>query len=46
MALRRVILAVLVAATVAVSPAAWALDETFDLTFEAARLAADATPSW
>jgi hypothetical protein len=41
MALRRVILAVLVAATVAVSPAAWAQDETFDLTIDAARLAAD-----
>jgi hypothetical protein len=41
MALRRVILAVLVAATVAVSPAAWAQDETFDFTIDAARLAAD-----
>ena len=41
MALRRVILAVLVAATVAVSPAAWAQDEIFDFTIDAARLAAD-----
>ena len=41
MALRRVILAVLVAATVAVSPAAWAQDETFDFTIDAASLAAD-----
>lgn len=41
MALRRVILAVLVAATVAVGPAAWAQDETLDFTIDAARLAAD-----
>ena len=41
MALRRVILAVLAAATVAVSPAAWAQDETLDFTMDEARLAAD-----
>jgi hypothetical protein len=41
MALRRVILVVLVAATVAVSPAAWAQDDTFEFTMDAAKLAAD-----
>jgi hypothetical protein len=41
MTLRRVILAVLVVATVAVSPAAWAQDETFEFTVGAARLATD-----
>jgi hypothetical protein len=38
---RRVVLAVLVAATVAVGPAAWAQNETFDVTIDAARLATD-----
>ena len=41
MPLRRVVLAVLVAATVAVGPAAWAQDATFDFTIDAARLATD-----
>jgi hypothetical protein len=41
MTLRRVILTVLVAATVAVSPAAWAQDEPFEFTVDAATLAAD-----
>ena len=41
MALRRVILAILVAATVVVGPAAWAQDESFEFTVDAARLAAD-----
>jgi hypothetical protein len=40
-ALRRAVLAVTVAATLAVAPAAWAVDETFDFTVDAARLAAD-----
>lgn len=40
-ALRRAVLAVLVAATLAVAPAAWALDETFGFTIDTARLAAD-----
>ena len=39
-ALRRAVLAVIVAATLAVAPAAWALDDTFDLTVDTARLAA------
>ena len=40
-ALRRAVLAVTVAATLAVAPAAQAQDETFDFTIDAARLAAD-----
>ena len=39
--LRRAVLAVIVAATLAVAPAAWALDETFGFTIDTARLAAD-----
>ena len=40
-ALRRAILTVTVAAVLAVGPAAWAQDETFGFTIDAARLAAD-----
>jgi hypothetical protein len=40
-ALRRAFLAVIVAATLAVAPAAWALDDTFGFTVDTARLAAD-----
>ena len=40
-ALRRTVLAVLVAATLAVAPAAWAVDTTLGFTIDAARLAAD-----
>jgi hypothetical protein len=40
-ALRRVVLAVIVAATLAAAPAAWALDVTFGFTVDAGRLAAD-----
>jgi hypothetical protein len=40
-ALRRAILAVTVAATLAVAPSAWAENETFGFTIDAARLAAD-----
>jgi hypothetical protein len=40
-ALRRVVLAVIVAATVAAAPAAWAVETTFDFTIDTARLAAD-----
>ncbi|MDF2742038.1 MAG: hypothetical protein K0S88_3408 [Actinomycetia bacterium] len=40
-ALRRAILTVTVAAALAVGPAAWAQDETFGFTVDAARLAAD-----
>jgi hypothetical protein len=40
-ALRRAILTVRVAAALAVGPAAWAQDETFGFTIDAARLAAD-----
>jgi hypothetical protein len=39
--LRRVVLAVIVAATLAVAPTAWALPETFDFTVDGGRLAAD-----
>ena len=41
MALRRMILAILAAATVAIGPAAWAQDDTFHFTIDSARLAAD-----
>jgi hypothetical protein len=40
-ALRRAVLAVTMAATLAAAPTAWALDETFGFTVDAARLAAD-----
>jgi hypothetical protein len=40
-ALRRAVLAVIVVATLAVAPAAWALDETFGFAINAARLTAD-----
>ena len=40
-AIRRAVLAVIVAATLAAAPAAWALDQTFGFTVDTARLAAD-----
>jgi hypothetical protein len=40
-AIRRAVLAVIVAATLAVAPAAWALDQTFGFTVDTARLSAD-----
>jgi Family of unknown function (DUF6299) len=40
-AFRRAVMAVTVAAILAVAPAAWAVDETFDFTVDRGRLAAD-----